>query len=71
MIKGLFKFVIGTVGAVLITALIFVVSLVIGHAVTGSWNIREWKKSDVATATVCEYQNEQDIISSDNYTLNI
>lgn len=54
MIKGLFKFVFGTIGAVVITALIFAASLAIGHAVTGSWDIREWNNPATESSAVIE-----------------
>lgn len=57
--KGLFKLIFGIVGAVVITALIFVVTLVIGHSVTGSWDMREWNKEESATVvSVAEYSPE-------------
>lgn len=72
MIKGVFKFVFGAIAAVVLMAIIFVVSLVIGHAVTGSWDIREWGKKDTETsAVVTEYQPECNTVSSENYILNI
>lgn len=66
MVKGLFKFVFGVIGAVVITAVIFLVSLVIGHAVTGSWDMREWTSDNAVSAVVTEYQSESNVIAFDN-----
>lgn len=52
--KGLLRFIFGTIWAVVITAIIFAVTLFIGRAVTGSWDIREWTGSEPA-AVVTEY----------------
>ena len=52
--KALFKFIFGIIGAVAITVMIFFASLAVGHAITGSWDIREWNKSNIET----EYQPE-------------
>ena len=71
MIKGLFKFVFGTIAAIVITAIIFVVSLVIGHAVTGSWDIREWRKPDIETLSVINEYNPECNAVAENYILNI
>ena len=59
MIKGLFKFVFGIIAAIAITALCFGASLIIGHAVTGSWDMREWNKPAAETsAIVAVYEAE-------------
>lgn len=58
--KGLFKFIFGTIEAIIITAVIFAVSLVIGRAVTGSWDIREWKTSGAEAAAIVEYVPERE-----------
>ena len=52
--RSIFKFIFGIIEAVIITAVVFGVTLVIGHAVTGSWNIREWKNAE-PSAVVSEY----------------
>lgn len=58
MIKGLYKFVFGIIGAIVVTGLIVFVTFSIGHAVTGSWNPAEWKKPDNAASIVSEYNYE-------------
>lgn len=54
--KSLFKLVFGIIGAVFITAMTFGVTLIVGHAVTGSWNIGEWNKIKPAATVVTEYE---------------
>lgn len=72
MIKGLFKLVFGIIGTVIVVGLIVLMTFVIGHAVTGSWDIREWGKSESETsAIVTDNQNGLNTVSYNDYILNV
>ena len=49
--------------ALLITATVFILTLFIGRAVTGSWNMQEWNCADIPThEIVTEYRLEQNAV---------
>lgn len=70
--NALFKFIFGTTSALLATATVFILTLFIGHAVTGSWKMQEWNRADIQTPNIVrEYQPEQNTVPFDDYKLDI
>lgn len=55
--ESLVKWIFGIIDAIIGLAIVFATVLVIGRAVTGSWDIRDWKTDD-ETAAVAEYSYE-------------
>lgn len=53
--EKLVKWIFGILDAIIALAVVFAVTLVIGRAVTGSWDMREWKTGEEPTAVVSEY----------------
>ena len=57
--ESLVKWIFGIIDAIIGLAIVFATVLVIGRAVTGSWDIRDWKTDD-ETVAVVEYVPERE-----------
>lgn len=55
--ESLIKWIFGIIDAIIGLALVFATVLVIGRAVTGSWDVRDWNTGE-ETAAVAEYVPE-------------
>ena len=55
--ESLVKWIFGIIDAIIALAVVCAVTLVIGRAVTGSWDIRDWNTGE-ETAAVAEYSYE-------------
>lgn len=55
--ERLLKWLFGIIDAAIALAVVCAVTILIGYAVTGSWDVREWKTGE-ETAAVAEYVPE-------------
>lgn len=70
--NALFKFIFGMTSTILITATVFILTLFIGRAVTGSWNMQEWNCPEIKKQEIIvEYQPKQGALFFDCYKLNV